>query len=242
MSFRQDRKYQMTRNGQILVSTPHKKNPLFQEDPWRVFRIMSEFVEGFETLAGTGTAITLFGSARLQENNRSYQAARIMANQLCKAGYTVITGGGPGIMEAANRGATEANGCSVGLNIELPMEQTINPYVNLPVGFRYFFVRKVMFTKYASGVIVMPGGFGTLDEMFEVLTLVQTKKIKPIPIILFGSRFWAGLLHWIRATMIPGGMLTEQEMSIFKLMDDPADIIKEIKKYVKIGSAPQSNY
>jgi uncharacterized protein (TIGR00730 family) len=232
----------MTANGQVLVSTARKKNRLFQEDPWRVFRIMSEFVEGFETLAGTGTAVTIFGSARLDEANGSYRAARLMANQLCKAGYTVITGGGPGIMAAANRGAREANGCSVGLNIELPMEQSVNPYVNLPVGFRYFFVRKVMFTKYASGVIVMPGGFGTLDEMFEVLTLVQTRKIKPIPVILFGSAFWGGLLDWIRTTMIPGGMLTEQELSIFKVMDDPAAIVREIRKRAKIGGAPQSNF
>jgi uncharacterized protein (TIGR00730 family) len=233
MPFKQDRKYAMTKGGQVLVSWKGKKDALYQEDPWRVFRIMSEFVEGFETLSGTGTAITMFGSARTKENNSDYQAARSIAGKLCRSGYTVITGGGPGIMEAANRGASEAKGCSVGLNINLPMEQTTNPYVNIPVGFRYFFVRKVMFTKYASAVVVMPGGFGTLDEMFEVLTLVQTKKIKPIPIILFNSSYWDGLLQWIRTTMMGTGMLTDKELSILKVIDDPDDVVKEIRKRVK---------
>lgn len=241
MPFKQDRKYSPIKNGQVLVSWKGKKDPLYQEDPWRVFRIMSEFVEGFETLSGTGTAVTVFGSARTKENDPNYQAARAIANKLCRGGYTVITGGGPGIMEAANRGAIEAKGCSVGLNIVLPMEQSLNPYVNIPVGFRYFFVRKVMFTKYASAVVVMPGGFGTLDEMFEVLTLVQTRKIKPIPIILFNSSYWTGLLQWIRDTMVATGMLTEKELSILRVMDDPDEVVREIKKNVKLGHG-RSNF
>ncbi len=220
----------------------HNQDTLYQEDPWRVFRIMSEFVEGFDTLSDVGTAITIFGSARTVENSTEYKAAHEIAYKLCKAKYTVITGGGPGIMAAANRGANDAKGCSVGLNIELPMEQSVNPFVNMPVGFKYFFVRKVMFIKYASGVVVMPGGFGTLDEMFEVLTLVQTKKIRPIPIILFGSSYWKGLLDWIEGTVVRTGMISRPEMSMFKLMDDPDEVVSEMKRKVKRQPARRFNF
>jgi uncharacterized protein (TIGR00730 family) len=213
-----------------------------QAESWRVFRIMSEFVEGFETLARAGTAITVFGSARTKENCPDYKAARAIGSKLCKAGYTVITGGGPGIMEAANRGASEENGCSVGLNIQLPMEQMINPYVNVPIGFRYFFVRKVMFIKYASGVVVMPGGFGTLDELFEALTLVQTDRIKQIPVILYGKAYWKGLLDWIHGTMAAKGMISEEELSIFKVLDSPEEVVREIKNKVKVRLPGATNF
>ncbi|MGA2090330.1 MAG: TIGR00730 family Rossman fold protein [Endomicrobiales bacterium] len=224
-------------NGNI-----ERRSSPFQEDPWRVFRIMSEFVEGFETLSACGAAITIFGSARVQENDSDYIAARHIAQKLSKAGYAIITGGGPGIMEAANRGATDVKGRSVGLNIQLPMEQVANPYVNVPIGFRYFFVRKVMFIKYASAMIIMPGGFGTMDEMFEVLTLVQTKKIKQIPIILYNSSYWKGLLDWMKNTMIDREMISKKDLSFFKLLDDPDDVVKEICSSVKVDVHGKSNF
>ncbi|MHB9155115.1 MAG: LOG family protein [Endomicrobiales bacterium] len=234
--------FQFPKNGAARANGLRKRDALYNEDPWRVFRIMSEFVEGFDLLSETGSAITLFGSARSQEDSPDYEAARRISYQLCKSGYAVITGGGPGIMEAANRGAKEAAGCSIGLNIELPMEQSLNPYVNIPMGFRYFFVRKVMFIKYASAVVVMPGGLGTMDEFFEVLTLIQTKKIHRIPVILFRGSYWKGLLEWVRKTMVPYGMVTEEELSIFKVVDDPDQVVKEIKKRVKITPRGKSNF
>jgi uncharacterized protein (TIGR00730 family) len=208
---------------------PQRKS-IYDEDSWRVFRIMSEFVDGFEIMSEIGPAITIFGSARKKPEDKYYQLAKEISFKLCKAGYTIITGGGPGIMEAANQGASEAKGCSVGLNIVLPQEQTINPYVNVPVGFRYFFVRKVMFIKYASATIIMPGGLGTMDEFFEVMTLIQTDKIRPFPVILVGSAYWKGLLEWIEQNMIEGGMLEKTDLSLFKVMDDPDAIVREIKK------------
>jgi uncharacterized protein (TIGR00730 family) len=229
-------------NGSTEVHKIDKRNAFSQEDPWRVFRIMSEFVEGFDTLSTTGTAITVFGSARTGESDPNYVAVREIARKLCIAGYSVITGGGPGIMEAANRGAIEAKGCSVGLNIQLPKEQSLNPYVNVPVGFRYFFVRKVMFIKYSSGVVVMPGGFGTLDELFEALTLVQTHKIRRIPIILYGSAYWKGLLDWIRDAMVARGMVNKEDLSIFKVLDTPDAVVKEIKQRVRVGTRSKTNF
>ena len=217
------------------------KSP-YTEDSWRVFRIMSEFVEGFETLSECVPAITIFGSARLKETSAEYAGARQIARQLAKAGYTVITGGGPGIMEAANRGAMDSNGRSVGLNIQLPMEQVVNKYVNVPVGFRYFFVRKVMFIKHASAVVVMPGGFGTLDEMFEVITLVQTRKIKKVPIILYDSSYWNGLIAWIKNTMVKKGMISANELNIFKVMNSAEEIVREIKRAVPLGACAKPNF
>jgi len=214
----------------------------YKEDAWRVFRIMSEFVEGFETLSECGPAITIFGSARLKENRPEYAAARKIARQLSKAGYAVITGGGPGVMEAANRGAMDEGGRSVGLNIQLPMEQVVNQYVNVPIGFRYFFVRKVMFIKHASAIVVMPGGFGTLDEMFEVITLVQTKKIKNVPIILYDSAYWKGLINWIERTLVKRGMLTKNELSFFKVMDSPEEVVREIKRAVPLNVCAKPNF
>jgi uncharacterized protein (TIGR00730 family) len=210
-----------------------KMRTLYDEDPWRVFRIMSEFVEGFDSLSCIGPAITVFGSARTKPDSPEYAVARKIGYELARAGFVVITGGGPGMKQAANHGAHEAGGSSIGLNIELPMEQSVNPFVNMPIGFRYFFVRKVMFLKYSSAVVVTPGGFGTLDECFEVLTLIQTRKIKPIPIILVGSYFWKDLYEWIKNTLVREGMISKDDLSIFKIMDDPDDVIREIKKHVK---------
>jgi len=217
-------------------------NSPYQEDSWRVFRIMSEFVEGFETLSECGPAVTIFGSARTKENAPEYSRARQIAQKLAKAGYGIITGGGPGIMEAANRGAMDSNGRSVGLNIQLPMEQVVNKYVNVPVGFRYFFVRKVMFIKHASAVVVMPGGFGTLDEMFEVITLVQTKKIKKIPIILCDRAYWKGLIDWLGSTMAGNGMINKNELDVFKIVDTADEVAAEIKASVPLGECAKPNF
>jgi len=206
---------------------------IYDEDSWRVFRIMSEFVDGFEIMSEIGPAVTIFGSARKKPGDRYYELACEIGHKLAKAGYTIITGGGPGIMEAANKGATDANGCSVGLNIILPQEQCTNSYVNIPVGFRYFFVRKVMFIKYASAVVIMPGGLGTMDEFFEVLTLIQTDKIRPFPVILVGSDYWKGLLDWIGKNMIEEGMLDKVDLTIFKVVDQADQVVKEIKKINK---------
>ncbi|OUZ08878.1 Rossman fold protein, TIGR00730 family [Aeromicrobium sp. PE09-221] len=195
-------------------------------DPWRVMRIQSEFVEGFGGLAELGASVTIFGSARTSPDDPMYDAARRIAEGLCAAGYGVITGGGPGIMEAANRGASECGGVSVGLGIELPHEQTLNDWVDIGINFRYFFVRKTMFVKYSQGYIVMPGGFGTMDELFEALTLSQTGKITTFPIVLYGSEYWRGLVDWLRDTMLPAGMIAEEDLDRVHLCDDPEDAVR----------------
>ncbi len=202
-------------------------------DSWRLFRIMSEFVDGFDTLSSiSGPAVSFFGSARTEPDDPYYNLAIDIAAELVKEGYGVITGGGPGIMEAANRGAAEAGGNSVGLNINLPFEQEPNTFTNLPLSFKYFFVRKVMFIKYAQAFICMPGGFGTLDEAFEALTLIQTKRIKPFPVILVGSEYWAGLLDWIKEKMLATDKVDADDMVIFSVMDEPEEIVSHIKKTV----------
>jgi len=202
-------------------------------DSWRLFRIMAEFVEGFDTLSGVkGPAVSFFGSARTKPDHPYYVLTEQIAAELAKQGYTIITGGGPGIMEAANKGASEAGGNSVGLNINLPFEQEPNIFTNLPLSFKYFFVRKVMFIKYALAFICMPGGFGTLDEAFEALTLIQTKRIKPFPVILVGSDYWSGLLDWIKEKMLPTDKVDNDDLLIFNVMDDPAEIVSYIKKTV----------
>ncbi|MCD4814616.1 TIGR00730 family Rossman fold protein [bacterium] len=206
---------------------------IFKEDAWRVFRIMSELVDGFEMLSTIGPAVTMFGSARTPPGTKYYKLAQTIANKLARVGHAIITGGGPGLMEAANKGASQAKGRSVGLNIALPEEQSVNSYVNLPIGFRYFFVRKLMFVKYASAVIIMPGGMGTLDECFEVLTLIQTEKIQPVPVILVGSEFWKDMVAWFHKTMIAEGMIHTKEMSIFRVMDDPDEIVKTISQHTR---------
>ncbi|MDQ1290002.1 MAG: Cytokinin riboside 5-monophosphate phosphoribohydrolase [Actinomycetota bacterium] len=208
------------------------------QDPWRVLRIQSEFVEGFGALAELGPAISVFGSARLSRDSEEYGLAVEVGRLLAEAGYGVITGGGPGAMEAANRGACEAGGISVGLGIELPHEQSMNEWVDLGVHFRYFFARKTMFLKYAQGFVVMPGGFGTLDEMFEALVLVQTEKITAFPVVLLGTRFWGGLIDWIRGTLQSEGMIRPEDLNLITLLDDPREAVDFIKTWsdgAKVG-------
>ncbi|WPB91067.1 LOG family protein [Streptomyces malaysiensis] len=200
------------------------------EDPFRVMRIQSEFVEGFGTLAELGRAISVFGSARTPEGSPEYEAGVRIGRALAEAGFGVITGGGPGAMEAANRGASEAGGVSVGLGIELPYEQGLNPYVDIGVNFRYFFVRKTMFVKYAQGFVVLPGGLGTLDECFEALTLVQTKKVTRFPIVLFGTTYWKGLVDWLENTLIAEGKASPHDLDLFHLTDDIDEVIDLVTK------------
>ncbi len=232
----------LTQTQSSLKPARSSKRNFYEEDPWRVFRIMSEFVDGFEIMAQIGPAVTIFGSARATITDPYYQLAREIGFRLGQAGLAVITGGGPGIMEAANAGASEAGGRSIGLNIELPMEQHLNPHVNLPVGFRYFFVRKVMFIKYALAVVIMPGGFGTMDECFEVMTLIQTNKIRPLPVILVGSEYWKGLLEWVQNVMIPRGMVFPSELSLIKVMDQADEIVREIKRSAKLKDKTKANF
>ena len=204
-------------------------------DSWRLFRIMSEFVDGFDTLAGIkGPAVSFFGSARTNPEDSYYQLTVAIAKELSRQGYAIITGGGPGIMEAANKGATEAGGHSIGLNINLPFEQEPNIFTNLPLSFKYFFVRKVMFIKYAQAFICMPGGFGTLDEAFEALTLIQTRRIKPFPIILVGSEYWSGLLDWMKKKLLALDRVDDDDMAIINVMDQPEQIVAYIKKTIVI--------
>ena len=199
-------------------------------DPWRVMRIQAEFVEGFGLLAELGVAVSIFGSARAKPGTTEYQLADEIAGGLVKAGYAIITGVGPGIMEAANKGANEAGGVSVGLGIELPMEAGLNEYVNVGVEFRYFFVRKTVFIKYSQAFVVLPGGFGTMDELFEALTLVATGKITKFPIVLVGSAYWSGLLDWLRETMLADGNIHAEELALLHVADEPDEVVKIIKE------------
>ena len=201
-------------------------------DPWRSLRIMSEFVEGFDALAAVGPAVSVFGSARTKPNHRYYKLARELGVMLGKQGYAVITGGGPGIMAAANRGAQEGGGLSVGCNIELPMEQGLNPYVDLGVEFHYFFARKVMFLKYADAFVIFPGGYGTLDELFEALTLIQTKKVEDFPVILMGTEYWKGMIDWIRGSLLKEAAISAADVDLLRLTDDPAETCDIINAYV----------
>jgi uncharacterized protein (TIGR00730 family) len=192
-------------------------------DPWRVLRILSEFVDGFDALASVGRAVTVFGSARTSARSAQYRQARELGRKLAHAGYAVITGGGPGTMAAANRGCQEGGGLSIGCNIELPHEQGLNPYVDLGIEFRYFFARKTMFVKYADGFVILPGGFGTMDEMFEALTLIQTGKVKHFPVILFGREYWSGLVDWLTRTVAAENKINPADLRLFTLTDDPAE-------------------
>ncbi|MDI7258540.1 MAG: TIGR00730 family Rossman fold protein [Thermodesulfobacteriota bacterium] len=207
-------------------------NEMTVKDTWRLFHIMAEFVEGFEALSEYHPAVSIFGSTRIQSGDEVYQKAERIGQLLGENGFTVITGGGPGVMEAANKGASIAGGKSVGLNIELPLEQTPNPYTNFNLSFHYFFVRKVMFVKYAMAYIILPGGFGTMDELFESITLIQTHKIRPFPVILVGSEYWKGLLDWMKGVVLKEGKISPTDLEIFHLMDEPEEIIKTIKKTV----------
>lgn len=201
-------------------------------DSWRIFRIMAEFVEGFEVMAKVGKAVSIFGSARTKPNDPMYKACEETARLLAKAGFAVITGGGPGIMEAGNKGAFEAKGESVGLNITLPQEQEGNRYQTISLDFHYFYARKVMFTKYASAFVCFPGGYGTLDELFETLTLIQTLKVEPFPVILYGSDYWGGLIDWLNKTVSPR-FIDPEDTQIFKLVDSPKDVVRLVKSGVK---------
>src|SRR5438105_15172072 len=216
--------------------------PVFEElthhaDPWRVLRILSEFVEGFDALADVGSAVTVFGSARTPRDDPLYRAGIKLGRALAQRGFAVITGGGPGIMEAVNRGAKEGGGLSVGCNIELPHEQALNDYVDLGIEFRYFFVRKMMFVKYARGFVIFPGGFGTLDELFESLTLAQTGKIEHFPVVLFGSSYWNGLLDWMRAETLAHELVSPEDLNLLSLTDDP-DQAAEIATRARPEAAP----
>jgi uncharacterized protein (TIGR00730 family) len=197
-------------------------------DPWRVLRIQSEFVEGFGLLAELPAAVSVFGSARTPREHPEYEAALEIGRALALAGFAVITGGGPGTMEAVNRGASEAGGISVGLGIELPFEQKLNDWVDLGVNFRYFFARKTMFVKYAQAFVIMPGGFGTLDETFEALTLVQTAKVTRFPVVLYGTAYWQGLIDWLRASVLAGGKIAEPDLELLHVTDDVAEIVEHI--------------
>jgi uncharacterized protein (TIGR00730 family) len=199
-------------------------------DPWRVLRVQAEFVEGFGLLADLPHAVSIFGSARTKPGTDEYLLTERIGSALAEAGYAVITGGGPGIMEAANCGAVKAGGISVGLGIELPFEQSLNDYVDIGIEFRYFFVRKTMFVKYSQAFIVLPGGFGTLDELFEAITLVQTKKITRFPIVLVGTAFWGGLLDWIRDQMLPAGKISKADLDLVHVTDDPAGVVEIVKR------------
>ncbi|GAB4200890.1 MAG: TIGR00730 family Rossman fold protein [Roseiflexaceae bacterium] len=219
-----------------LLATPQPDQRLFtHSDPWRVLRIMGEFVSGFDALAEIGPAVTLFGSARVRSDDPMYGATEEVARLLGEAGFTIITGGGPGLMEAGNRGARAVGAPSVGLNIELPFEQGSNPFVDLAVEFRYFFVRKTMFVKYAKAFVIFPGGFGTMDELFEALTLIQTGKVQNFPVILFGSAYWAGLLDWLRNTMLAERKIAQCDLDLLVVTDSPAEVRNLILKAVRDG-------
>lgn len=197
-------------------------------DSWRTLRILSEFVEGFDTLSDLPPAVSVFGSARIKNGSPECDMAQSLGAALARAGYAVITGGGPGVMEAANRGCTEAGGLSIGLGIELPFEQGINEWVDVGIDFRYFFVRKTMFVKYAQAFVVLPGGFGTMDELFEAMTLVQTGKVTRFPVVLMGTQYWSGLISWIRETMLANAMIGPEDMDIFYVTDDVNEAVKHI--------------
>jgi uncharacterized protein (TIGR00730 family) len=204
------------------------------EESWRLFKILGEFVEGIDTLHDIGPAVSIFGSARVPPEDPVYRTAQTIAGLFADEGFAVITGGGGGVMEAANRGASGKKGTSIGLNISLPFEQKPNPYADIMLEFNYFFIRKVMFIKYAQAYIVLPGGFGTLDEMFEAVTLIQTRRIKPLPVILVGSEYWSGLRGWIEGQLLEKGRISPENIDIFQIMDDPEEIVRFVKKVVII--------
>ena len=207
-------------------------NEITIQDSWRMFRIMAEFVDGFEALSKYHPAVSIFGSTRVKPGDEVYQKAEQIGKLLAEKGFAVITGGGPGVMEAANKGAFSAGGKSIGLNIELLLEQRPNPYTNVTLNFRYFFVRKVMFVKYAVAYIILPGGFGTMDELLESVTLIQTHKIKPFPVILVGSKYWKGLLDWIKQVVLKEEKISPADLDILQLIDEPEEVVRTIKKTV----------
>ena len=219
-----------TEDERLLVRAVRPE--FLDSDPWRALRILSEFVEGFDALAAVGPAVTVFGSARTEPDDPVYVQARDLGARLARAGFAVITGGGPGVMEAANRGCHEAGGLSIGCNIELPHEQSVNEYVDLAIEFRYFFVRKTMFVKYADGFVIFPGGFGTLDELFEALTLIETRKIRHFPVVLIGSEYWGGLLEWIRGTLLTAGAIGPEDAGLLQVTDSPEEACRILTEFV----------
>ncbi len=202
------------------------------DNSWRLFKILAELVDGFDNLGDLYPAVTIFGSARVKPGDEIYEKTCEIAKKLSQNGYNVITGGGPGVMEAGNKGAREGGAKSVGLNIELPLEQSPNPYSTLKLSFQYFFVRKVMFVKYAQAYIGMPGGFGTMDEIFEALTLIQTNRIKPFPVILVGTQYWTGLMEWVRDTLLSRKYISPEDLELVTVLDEPDEVVHTIKKYV----------
>jgi uncharacterized protein (TIGR00730 family) len=202
------------------------------DESWRLFKILAEFVDGFETLSDIFPCVSIFGSSRVRPGDEHYENAVLIARQLARNGFNIMTGGGPGIMEAANKGAKEGGAKSIGANIALPLEQAGNPYADIKVEFNYFFVRKVMLIKYAQAYIGMPGGFGTLDEVFEALTLIQTKRIKPFPVILVGSEYWSGLWDWIRSNLLERNMISSEDMDLVTILDDPDEVVEAVRRVV----------
>src|SRR5438445_2783493 len=219
----------VTEDERLLASPSRERRAFTKTDSWRVLRIMGEFVEGFDTLSDVYNAVTIFGSARTPAEDPFYEKAVETARMLAEQGFPIITGGGPGILEAANRGCQEGNGLSIGCNIELPFEQAINPYVERAINFRYFFVRKTMFVKYALAFIAFPGGYGTLDELFEALTLIQTGKVKHFPVVLFGRAYWAGLAEWLRERVAGEGKIAATDLDLFAITDSPPEAVAIIR-------------
>jgi hypothetical protein len=217
----------------MAIRMKDSKEGFLSEDPWRVFRIMSEFVEGFEVLSKIGKAVSIFGSSRIKPGNQYYKLTEEVAYLLAKEGYAIITGSGPGVMEAANKGAKRAGGHSVGLNIQIPSEQKPNRYVDTLLDFRYFFVRKVMFVKYAKAFVIMPGGYGTLDEFTEAINLIQTERIPKFPVILFGREYWSGMLDWLRDTVLKDGNISRKDLDIFTGVGEPKEVVAAIKRFYK---------
>jgi uncharacterized protein (TIGR00730 family) len=203
-------------------------------ESWRLFKILAEFVDGFDRMSDIYPCVSIFGSARVRPGDPTYDKTLIIARELSRAGYNIITGGGPGIMEAGNKGAKEGGAKSVGLNIRLPMEQAPNPYADIKLDFQYFFVRKVMFVKYAQAYVGMPGGFGTLDELFEAITLIQTKRIRPFPVVLVGSDHWGPLWEWVRNTLLAKGLISAADLELVSILDDPEEVVKTIKRIVVV--------
>jgi len=204
-----------------------------REETWRIFRIMSEFVEGFEVLSQVGKAVSIFGSSRTKPDTKYYKLAQEIAYLLAEDGYAIMTGSGPGLMEAANKGAKRARGKSIGLNIQIPSQQKPNKYVDLLLDFRYFFVRKVMFVKYAKAFVILPGGYGTLDEFTEAINLIQTERIPKFPVVLFDSAYWEGMLGWLKDTVVKSGCINREELNIFTLVDEPKEVVAEINKFYR---------
>ncbi|SEL95256.1 hypothetical protein SAMN04489760_101135 [Syntrophus gentianae] len=215
-----------------MVEKQYLVDALSIEESWRIFRIMAEFVESIEELSTLGNAVSIFGSARVKPGDSCYQQAEYLSRRLAEKGFSVITGGGPGVMEAANKGAAEGGGKSVGMNIRLPFEQKPNPYANVSIDYKYFFIRKVMFVKYAVAYVIFPGGYGTLDELFEALTLIQTRRIKSFPVVLLGSAYWKGLMEWLSDTMLKENKILPEDLDLIRITDDPDDAVRYIQRFI----------